>query len=152
VESDVTLIVSQTESSFLHMLTQDEVDVRTATVLQVWAAYKKFARIDVSDCPQLELLVEWAVYDFHLGRDTFQLGFVRHFSIEEDGEYAGMEQLHCISFFEPTPELKSLRGNMWSFNYPDVDTFFTEVEHRDAFKLVSALYAPIDVRVMQWEV
>ncbi len=145
----VTLTVAQTENHLLRLLERAGIDLKTATVPQVWDVFKEFAHIDVIDCPELELLVEWGVYDFHLGRDTFQLGFVRQFSLEEDGEYAGMEQLHCIFFFEPAPELAPIRGNMWSFNYPDAASFFAEVEARDAFKLAGTMYTPIEVRVMQ---
>jgi len=150
--TDGTLTVARTEHYLLQQLEHAGINLQTVTVVQLWEAFKDFAHVDVTDCPELELLVEWGVYNFHLGRDTFQLGFVRQFSMEEDGEYAGMEQLHCIFFFEPTPELELLQGNMWSFNYPTLDSFFAEVEMRDAFKLASTTYRPIEVRVMQWAV
>lgn len=147
-----TLTVGQTENDLLRRLERAGIDLKTATVPRVWAVFKDFARVDVAACPELELLVEWGVYDFYLGRDTFQLGFVRQFSMEEDGEYAGMEQLHCVFFFEPTPDLARLHGNMWSFNYPDPDSFFVAVEALEAFKLASGPHIPIEVRVMQWAV
>lgn len=52
----------------------------------------------------------------------------RQFSHEEEGECAGMEQLQCTLYYEPTSELRTLVCNLWSDDCTSLADFFARLE------------------------
>lgn len=144
--------VSEAESRLVQMLANAGINGKAATLSQVWSVYMAFARIAVVDEDEVQILAQWGTYDFYLGRRTFQFDLTRQFTLYRGDEYGGMEQLRCTLFFEPTPALTAVEGNMWSMDYPSLETFFASVEHQPAFKQVIALGLPIEMQVGQEKV
>jgi hypothetical protein len=144
--------VDEARDRLAQMLTAAGIDPDCATLSEVWPVYQEFARTPVVDQDEVQILAQWGTYNFYIGRDTFTFDLTRQFILEEDGEYAGMEQLGCTFLFEPTEELATLRGNMWSTKYPDLDAFFAAVEAQPAFQRVVALGTPMKTQIRQEEV
>lgn len=96
--------------------------------------FRAFAEIPV-DCADDALLFQAGTYSF-TGPELFSLHLTRQFTHEEeDGEYAGMEQLHCIIYYDPTPELRALDRNLWSSDCASRADFFARVEAMPEFQI-----------------
>ena len=54
---------------------------------------------------------------------------------DAEGEYDHLEQLHCELTCPPTDALEDAQANLWSFDYPTADAFFSAVEDVPAFQL-----------------
>ena len=112
--------------------------------LRVFAA---FAAVPVA-CADDALLFHAGTFSF-TGPPLFQLGFTRQFTHEEDGEYAGMEQLHCTVYYEPTHELRACEATLWSSDCPSRDEFFARVEAMPAFQIPARGHAPLRAEIDQ---
>lgn len=124
----------------------DRPDSRIA--LQVFQA---FAEIPVA-CADDALLFQAGTYDF-TGPELFSLYLTRQFTHEEeDGEYGGMEQLHCIIYYEPTPELRGLARNLWSSACASVADFFARVEGMPEFRIPAERHTPLRAELDQEDV
>ena len=99
-----------------------------------WAAFKEYAR-EVFDREGVGLLVQSGVSDF-TGSPLFYFDPVCQFEIRDaEGEYDHLEQLHCELTCPPTDALEDAQANLWSFDYPTADAFFSAVEDVPAFQL-----------------
>jgi hypothetical protein len=107
-----------------------------------WAVFKRFAKIPVEGADD-GLLWQVGCYDF-TGRKLCYLDFVRQFSFSENDEYDHMEQLHLKFTCPPTPSLAPLERNLWAFDYPSLEAYFSAVESFPEFQ--TALEVP------QWNV
>ncbi len=146
------LTVAQALTGFRKALRAVDLAIEAATVSDVWAVFKTFARRPVAYCPAVQLLFQWGTYDLVTERAMFNVSMVRQFEIiEDDGDYGGMHQLDCRFLFEPSDDVAEMQGNMWSMSYPDLDAFFAAVEQHEVYRLVSTR-AAVDVQVDQWEV
>ena len=123
----------------------DRPDPRVA--LQV---FRSFAEIPVA-CAEDLLLFQTGTYDF-TGPELFSLDLTRQFTHEEDGEYAGMEQLHCVIYYEPTPELRGLTRNLWSSACASLAEFFARVEDMPEFRIPAERHKPLRSELDQEEV
>jgi hypothetical protein len=112
-----------------------------------WQAFKHFCEIPVN-CAGDGVLFQTGTYAFS-GEPSFQLDFTRQFSFEEDGEYAGMEQLHCTFHFRDVADLET---NVWSSTFGSLADFFAEVEALAEFQLPIAKARPFKVVITQEEV
>jgi hypothetical protein len=53
------------------------------------------------------------------------IDFTRQFSHELEGEYAGMEALHCSFYYDPDPEFEAVtKRASWSSTYRPGDEFW----------------------------
>lgn len=136
----------------VEMLTEAGIEPTEAMLSQIWPVFKAFAWLPVHDEDEVQILVQWGTYDFYIGRDTFQFDLTRQFIVNEDGEYGWMEQLGCRFFFEPTPDVATLVGNMWSMDYADLDAYFAAVEQQPAFIQAVALGLPLMTQVRREEI
>lgn len=98
-----------------------------------WDIYKHRAA-DQSIC-SCGWLVEYGIYSFR-GREEFSISFVRQFNALEawNNEYI---QLSIVLHHTPTKELVALgRQNLWSFEYPTLTAFFSEIEARQDMQII----------------
>lgn len=121
---------------------RDRPDARVA--LRVFRA---FAEVPVA-CADDSLLFQAGTFAF-TGPELFSLYLTRQFTHEEDGEYAGMEQLHCILYYEPAPELRTLDRNLWSTACASLEDFFARVEAMPEFRIPAHGHVPLRVEVEQ---
>jgi hypothetical protein len=120
----------------------DRPDARIA-----WRVFKEFASVEVA-CADDALLFQVGVYAF-TGERRFHLDFTRQFTHDEDGEYAGMEQLHCTLYYEPVGDLLALDGTLWSYGFDSRESFFTQVEAMPEFQIPSHRHAPLRAEIDQ---
>lgn len=127
------------------------IDTNADNVLNVWNCFKSFAKIDV-ECADSSLLFQCGVFNF-TGADLFYFDFVRQFTIEEDGEYSHMEQLHCEFIYKPVEELRPLKKSLWSYDTDNnQDLFFNKVEALNEFSIPIKEHRPIGFKVYQHEI
>jgi hypothetical protein len=114
----------------------------TDDVGRTWDVIRVFAAEPVEDAepPEREgdgLLAQYGTYDWG-GGEHFELDITRQLSFaDRHGEYAGMKQLHCSFWFEPTDELRALgAGDVWSFGMP-LDEFFEHALALPGFRAVA---------------
>lgn len=91
-----------------------------------WRVFREFAAVPVIAADDA-LLFQCGTYDF-TGREQFHWNLTRQFSLEEEGEYAGMEQLQLTVLYEPAAELRPLEASVWSSDFESLEEFFAEVE------------------------
>ena len=60
-----------------------------------------------------------------------------------------MEQLSFTIFFEPDAELRGLETNAWSFDSPDLQTFFARVEQLPEFRVPLDRHRPRETQLFQ---
>jgi hypothetical protein len=109
---------SDAEQRLKEMLSAAGVDVGAPEPMVTWQVFKQFAALPVEDVASEDgdmCLFQWGTYDWGDGRgERFEISFLRQFTIEDDGEYDHMEQLHCTFEFEPTESLRGLgSGEHW---------------------------------------
>lgn len=94
------------------------------------------------DCAEDALLWETGTYRF--GEDHFFFAsLTRQFTLEEDGGYERMEQLHLTLRYPPETGLAVPETSLWSFDCGDAfDAFFAAVERDPAFLALLAGPAP----------
>ena len=98
---------------------------------EVWAAYKEFARLKVA-CAEDLLLFQCGVFDF-TGVRKFHFDFVRQFTVEVDGEYGHMEQLHCEFTCDADPDLDQCSATLWESDFSTRDEFLGAEEVSSEF-------------------
>lgn len=141
------IATSEAISTFDRMLAEAGFDSERPDPLRAWEVFKAFAAIPV-ECADDGLLFQCGTYTFS-GREQFHFNFTRQFTHEEDGEYAGMEQLDCTIYYEPTPELRALQVNIWSYDSVSLAQFFARVEALPEFRLVTGAHTPVRAEVDQ---
>jgi hypothetical protein len=109
---------SEAEQTLKEMLGAAGVDVGAPEPMVTWRVFRQFAELPVEDVASEDgdmCLFQWGTYDWGGGRgERFEINFLRQFTIEDDGEYDHMEQLHCTFEFEPTEALRGLgSGEHW---------------------------------------
>jgi hypothetical protein len=122
----------------------------TSDIKKVWEIFKDFCKEPVEGEEDKEILFQCGVYDF-TGEELFHLDFVRQFTVYDEDEYSGMEQLHCELLFKPTDELSKLETVEWSMDYEDLYDFFNQIENLHEFKIPLNL-KPIKSEIYQEEV
>jgi hypothetical protein len=100
--------------------------------METWPVFKAFTRLPVQ-CADDGVLFQCGVYDF-TGQELFCFDFVRQFSIETDGEYDHMEQLHCEFTCEPHSGLRSLQATVWAYDFTTLGDYFRHVEQLQEFR------------------
>lgn len=109
--------------------------------------FKDFAQLPV-DCAGDALLFQCGTFSF-TSEPLFHLNFTRQFMHEEDGEYAGMEQLGCTVYYPPVDELRALGTNLWSLDCASPEEFFVRVEALVEFQIPTTRQTPLRAEVDQ---
>ncbi|MDX2059491.1 MAG: hypothetical protein SFV24_16895 [Gemmatimonadales bacterium] len=132
---------------FESLLTEHGFDRARPEPRLAWEAFKAFAKVPVA-CSHDALLFQTGVYSLS-GPESFQLDFTRQFELPEDGQYSGMEQLHCTFHFPPSAAARALATNLWSMNAPSLDAFFGQVEATPQFRAALEMGRPVRVELYQ---
>jgi hypothetical protein len=122
----------------------DQPDPRLA-----WRAFRDFATVPVSVAHD-DFLFECGVFTFE-GRARFHWSLTRQFTHEEDGEYAGMEQLRVTLHYEPTDDLRELQTALWSQECASFAAWCARVEALPGFAAVLGR-RPVGCEISQDEV
>lgn len=126
--------VSEAEPQLRRMLSEAGFSFQKPDPLKAWEVFKAFVREPV-DCSHDGVLFECGVYDWTGQGERFYFGFVRQFSIDVDGEYDHMEQLHCKFNCPPLADSNSLVTNLWLETFgDDYDRYFKAVESLPEFR------------------
>jgi len=141
------IATSEALDQFDRMLTIAGFDSERPDALLAWRVFKEFAAIPV-ECADDALLFQVGTYSF-TGQRLFHLDFTRQFTHEEDGEYAGMEQLHCTVYYAPAPELDALQGDLWSEQGGPLQEFFARVEAMPEFEIPTQSHSPVRAEIDQ---
>lgn len=116
-----------------------------------WEVFKKLSCLRF-DCSDDSLLFETGVYDF-TGEEQFYLSMVRQFTIEVDGEYDYMEQIHLEFSYRTDEKLAGLKETFWTYDFDDdVSAFIAAVEESPAFKIPLKEYHALAVDIYQDEI
>lgn len=114
------------------MLSEAGFDFQEPNPRLAWRVFKEFVRRPV-ECADDGVLFECGVFTF-AGDEQFWLDFTRQFSIDVDGEYDHMIQLHCTFMCVPTAELRQLHTNLWAYDFDNLDEYFAAVESLTEFQ------------------
>lgn len=130
----MTSNLMQQEERLLDFLARHGANGPRVAALDAWQAFKDFGRsIQLDD--GTGLLFQVGTYDFD-GPALFHLGCVVQFeSVDADGEHEGFEQLHCELTCPPAPQLDGVTAELWSFEHPDADAWYTAVEAMPEFDI-----------------
>lgn len=124
------LTITKSEKYFFQMLRTSGFDPKKVTPMQVWEVFKEFCAIPVR-CLREVVLVECG--NFYLGENLFHITFVREFIIEDKTNEIFV-QLHCDFTCEPNPNLPDEQIFLWSREFPDLPSYFTEAENLISFQ------------------
>src|SRR6202022_1619795 len=105
--------------AFERMLADAHFDAARPEARLAWRVFKAFAATPV-ECADDALLFQCGTYSF-TGEPLFQVDFTRQFIHENDCEYDHMEQLHCTLCYAPREELRGMKANLWSSDFPSLD-------------------------------
>lgn len=113
----------------------DAPDLRLA-----WEAFRAFAAVPAAAADDA-FLFQYGVHTFS-GRERFHWDLTRQFSHEDDdGAYAGMEQVHLTIYYAPDDALRALRGSLWSYDFADRERWCAGVEGCPGFAAGEGLEA-----------
>ena len=116
-----------------------------------WDVFRKFAGLQF-DCADDSLLFEAGVYEY-TDETLFCLSMVRQFTIEVDGEYDYIEQIHLDLFYKPDGTLGGLKETLWTCDFDDdASAFFKAVEESASFKIPFERYQPMSCDIYQDEI
>ena len=116
-----------------------------------WEAFIRFAGLSFESADD-SLLFEAGIYDLPDG-DRFFLSMVRQFTIEVDGEYDYIEQIHLDLLYMPDETLNSLEETLWTYDFDDdVPAFLNAVENSPSFKISMEQYHPLSSDIYQDEI
>lgn len=132
------------------MLDERGFDAEQPDVALAVRTFREFAAEPVAAADDA-ILFQTGVYNFS-GEPTFQLDFTRQFEFEVDGEYEGMQQLHMLFHFAPTPALAALVTSAWSSDSPSLDEFFARVEAMPEFRTPVTQCRPLRFELFQEDV
>lgn len=95
------------------------------------------------DCAEDALLWETGTYRFE-DEHFFFASLTRQFTLEEDGGYDHMEQIHLTLRYPPETASAVPEAALWSFDCgEDFDAFFAAVERDTAFLALATGPAPL---------
>ena len=131
----------EAENIFRKMLKEAGFQYKEPNVKLAWGVFKEMCLVEF-ECAGDDLLFETGTYNFE-GQEEFLLSFVRQFTIEVDGEYDYMEQLHLDFGYKPEAELGSLKKILWTYDFDgDFSKFFQAVEQSPAFLIPQEKFVP----------
>jgi hypothetical protein len=144
------IATQQTLETLDRMLREAGFDSELPDPLVALRVFRAFAEIPV-ECADDRFLFQVGIYSVS-APEQFSLDLTRQFAHEEDGEYIGMEQLHCTIYYEPTAELRTLENNLWSSECASVAEFFERVAEMPEFQIPLRSRTPLRADIAQEEV
>jgi hypothetical protein len=147
---DLVITTSEALDTLDRMLAEAGFDRAQPDPFVALRVFRAFAEVPVA-CADDALLFQAGTYSF-TGPELFSLYLTRQFTHEEDGEYAGMEQLHCIIYYEPAAELRTLNHNLWSSHCASLADFFAQVEAMPEFQVPTHRHTPLRAEIDQEDV
>ena len=136
------------ENTLRSILLETVGDNRTPDPAAVWQAFMAFALVPLDVSPPMRIghdacLVQWGTYE----SATFELDFTRQATVEDDGAYDHMEQIHLTLQYQPCPALTRLgNGDRWSTD--PLAEWFEEVEQLQPF-IAAMNEKPLQVLIAQ---
>jgi hypothetical protein len=101
---------------------------------RAWDAFKRFGRAQFGR-DDVGLLFQVGVFTFS-GAPEFYFDPVCQFETrDEDGEHDHFEQTHCELSCPVSDELRSVRRELWSFDFSSADAFYQAVEALPEFQV-----------------
>lgn len=141
----------EAEGIMRKMLNEEGFDEKAPDVKAAWNSFKKMCEVEF-DCAGDDLLFETGMYEFS-GEKEFFLSFVRQFTVDVDGEYDYMKQLHLDFNYKPEQELENLKEIVWTFDFEDdFEQFFKAVEENAVFLNLQEHYKPIGCELFMEEI
>lgn len=138
------------EEFFKELLKKHGFDKKKPDLLTGWTVFKKMSA-QPFDCAGDSLLFETGVYDF-TGEALYYISLVRQFTIDVDGEYDYLEQLHLEFTYQPEECLKDQKTIIQTYDFDDdFQMFFEAVEKAEAFLLPQEMI-PAGVEIYMDEV
>ena len=142
------------------MLKVANIDLEAPDIFQIVRIFKDFAQLPIDESyMDAELgeisikdsfLFETGMYDFTYSyQETYQICFVRQFHFSSVDGIAWFEQLHCIFFYLPEPDLRNLTMTFWSSESDNLADFFAWVEQTDSFLIPTQKYKPMRLEIYQ---
>ena len=141
------ITTAQTRSTLEEMPTDARFDREHPDPQIVLDVFREFAQIPVA-CASDLILFQVGSYSF-TGPELFELDLTRQFAHEENGQYVGMEQLHCTLYYQPTDELRALKCNLWSAHCSSLAEFFDRVEQLPEFQIPVRSSTPLRADIGQ---
>ena len=126
--------VKQAKAILTNLLNEHVFDFSYPNPLVAWKSLKEFARVSFN-CSEDSFLFEVGCYSF-TGEIQFHMSMVRQFIIDVDGEYDHMEQLHLLFTRDPDQSLEDIEAQVWSYDFDDINSFFSTVENQHIFDLL----------------
>ena len=123
--------VTAAEKEFDRLLADEGFDRAAPSLAPAWAAFRRFCQVPVQ-CADDGLLCQWGTYAS--APHDFEFDLTRQFSLEEDGEYSGMEQLHCTLVFPAALGAGIEAGNCWASHFDTVEDYLLHVAALPAFR------------------
>jgi hypothetical protein len=125
--------VAEAQARLEELLSKEGFSLDSPDLRIAWAGFKAFV-LEPVDCAHDGVLFECGVYSW-TGQELFYFGFVRQFTVDVDGDYDHMEQLHCQLSRLPTDELRLLETNLWLETFgKDYKSYFAAVEALPQFR------------------
>jgi hypothetical protein len=141
--------VTGAEQAFKRLLSEEGFAPTAPSLAPAWAAFKRFCHIGV-ECTDDGFLCQWGTYSS--APDEFEFDLTRQFSLEEDGEYSGMEQLHLTLVFPAALGEGIPGGTCWASDFATVEDFLAHVAALPAFRVAMGGGAARSAAIHQEEV
>lgn len=136
------LQTEEAEPVLRKLLKTNGFDPKKPSVKIGWETFKEMSKY-LFDCSEDDLLFETGVYDFS-DEELFYFSLIRQFTIDVDGEYDYMEQLHMEFTYRPEAELKALTETIWTYDFDDnFERFLEAVEQSEAFQIPQKKFEPV---------
>jgi hypothetical protein len=131
------MLITEVEARLKTLLRDGGFDFRNPDPELAWSIFKSFVQEPV-ECADDGILFQCGVYEW-TGEPQFEFDFTRQFSTDdEDGEYEGMEQLHCKFSCDPDEELQELNTNLWAYDFATLDEYFEAVQALKEFQVATS--------------
>lgn len=138
------------EEYFKELLKKNGFDEKKPNLLTGWEVFKRMS-VQTFDCFEDSLLFESGVYDF-TGEALYYVSLVRQFTIDVDGEYDYMEQLHLEFTYQQEERLLEQKTIIQTYDFDDdFQMFFEAVEKAEAFLIPQGM-TPVGVEIYMDEV
>ncbi len=136
------LRVNQTEAYLQTMLDQAGITPDAPDVYRMWSVFKAFARVPVVCQDDGFLFETLPMPEFN----SFNLHFLRQFTLYDGDKYDHMEQLNCDFTYPLTDDLSSLQKVVWAYDFHgNLDAFFAHVEGLPAFQVPITQHSPTEM-------
>lgn len=137
---------------FRKMMKEEGFNPKEPKKQAAWEAFRRFSAVSF-DCAGDSLVFEAGMFDYTDDEPLYCLSFIRQFTIEVEGEYDYIEQIHLDLFYRPDETLRNLEETIWTCDFDDeFPPFFEAVERSEAFSRLGPECQPSSCEIYQDEV